>query len=143
MKKLTFSTQIAAPRTRVWSALWDDSTYRQWTSLFTEGSHAISDWREGSRILFLGPAGDGMASRIDRLIPGEFMSFEHLGEVKGGVEVTGQQWAGARENYTLRDHDGGTEVTVELDTVADFAGYLAGVFPKALARLKELAEAPE
>jgi hypothetical protein len=39
-------------------SMWDDSTYRQWTSAFSEGSHAVSDWKEGSKVLFLSPEGE-------------------------------------------------------------------------------------
>lgn len=146
MKKLSFSVQISAPRTRVWSILWDDATYRQWTSAFSEGSHAVSDWQEGSKILFLGPNGDGMVSRIARLIPEAFISFQHLGEMKNGAEVPvivegNDIWENAFENYTLRDHDGGTLLQVELDSDETYAEMFDGMFPKALAIVKSLAEA--
>lgn len=145
MQKLTFSTHIRASKNRVWHVLWDDASYRQWTAAFHEGSYAESDWQEGSKILFLGSGGDGMVSRIARLVPNEFMSFQHLGEMKGGVEdfssAEAQGWAGAHENYTLRENGGGTELSVELDVENSFAEYFVGAFPKALARVKELAEA--
>lgn len=145
MKKLNFSTHINAPKNRVWNTLWDDATYRQWTAAFHEGSYAESDWQEGSKILFLGPGGSGMTSRIARLIPHEFMSFEHLGEVTGGVEdfdsAAAKGWAGALENYTLRENEGGTELSVEVDVGDSFADMFLGMFPKALQKVKELAEA--
>src|SRR5258706_121535 len=65
MKKLEFTVKINAPAAKVWSSLWNDETYRKWTSAFSEGSHAESDWKEGSRILFLDGKGDGMFSLID------------------------------------------------------------------------------
>lgn len=141
MKKLNFSIHIAAPKERLWQTLWNDATYRQWTATFHEGSYAESDWKEGSKILFLGPGGNGMTSRIARLIPNEFMSFEHLGEVKNGVEDFSGGWSGALENYSLHEQDGGTELSVEIDSDDSFADYFSETFPKALARVKELAEA--
>ncbi len=145
MKKLNFSTTINAPKERVWNILWDDATYRQWAAPFHEGSHAVSDWKEGSKILFLGPEGSGMTSRIARLIPNEFMSFEHLGEVKNGVEdfATAQEkgWAWGCENYSLRENGSGTELLVELDSDGNYDEYFNGAFPKALQKVKELAEA--
>lgn len=144
MKKLHFSTEINAPRERVWRVLWDDKTYRQWTAAFHEGSHAESDWKEGSKILFLGPDGSGMVSRIAQLKPNEYMSFEHLGELKDGkedLEVAKEKgWAGSQENYTLKDKNGKTELFVELDSEGDFWEFLQNTFPKALQRVKELAE---
>jgi len=52
MKQLHFSIDIDSPRERVWEVLWEDATYRDWTSGFSEGSYAVSDWREGSKTMF-------------------------------------------------------------------------------------------
>jgi uncharacterized protein YndB with AHSA1/START domain len=40
MQKLNFSTRINASKQKVWNTLWDDETYRLWTSAFAEGSYA-------------------------------------------------------------------------------------------------------
>jgi uncharacterized protein YndB with AHSA1/START domain len=145
MVAMRFSIFINAQPERVWRMLWDDASYRQWTAAFHEGSYAESNWREGDKILFLAPGGEGMSSRIARLIPNEFMSFEHLGTIKDGVEdfTTAQSkgWAGAKENYTLRAKDGGTELSVEIDGEDGYVDYYNDTFPKALAKVKTLAEA--
>jgi hypothetical protein len=144
MKKHEFNTSIDAPREKVWDVLWNDATYRQWTAPFSAGSHAVTDWKKGSKVLFLDGRGHGMVSRIEENIPNEFMSIEHLGEVKDGVEDTQSEavkaWAGAHENYTLRDNNGKTELTVEMDITDDFAEMFNNIFPKALAKVKELSE---
>jgi len=146
MFTMHFSTFINARPERVWQILWNDRTYRQWTAVFYEGSYAESDWQEGSKVLFLSPGGEGMVSRIARLIPNEYMSFEHLGFVKDGVEdydaAREQGWAGGKENYTLRAKDGGTELVVDSDGAEDHEAYFNDTFPKALAKVKELAERP-
>ncbi len=143
MEKLTFTTNINAPRERVWQVLWEDASYRAWTAVFHEGSHAVSDWQEGSKILFLGPDGNsGMTSRIAKLVPNDTMIFEHLGEVQNGVEDFSKGWTEAFEKYFLRQSaDGGTELNVELDTLGEYASYFQETFPKALAKVKELVEA--
>src|SRR4051812_46720391 len=120
MEKLHFETLINAPREKVWSVLLDNATYREWTSAFMEGSYAVTDWQKGSKALFLGGSGlDGMVSRIEENIPNEFISIEHLGEVKDGVEDTTsekvKQWAGSHENYTLKESDGKTQLLIDCD----------------------------
>lgn len=75
MKKFDFLIEIKAPKIKVWNVLWDDATYRKWTATFSEGSQALSEWREGSKVLFLSPGGEGMFSIIHKKIPNEFMSF--------------------------------------------------------------------
>ena len=144
MEKTHFNVSINAPREKVWDILWTDATYRAWTAVFHEGSNAQTDWKEGSKVIFGDGTGNGMVSRIAKLIPNEYMSFEHLGELKDGVEDTTsekvQAWAGAHENYTLRDANGGTELVVDMDINDEFKDYFMEAFPKALNKVKELAE---
>lgn len=144
MQKLHFITEINAPREKVWRVLWDDKTYREWTSAFAEGSFAETDWQEGSKALFLTPDRSGMASRIKENRPNEFLSIKHLGIVKEGVEDYDseeiKEWAGSLENYTLEDHNGGTRLRVDLDSTDEFREYMQTTFPKALEKVKELAE---
>lgn len=140
MEKLNFKITIDAPREKVWKVLWDDVTYPKWTSAFSPTSYAETDWNEGSKVLFTDGSGNGMVSRIAVKRPNEFMSFEHLGEVKDGVETKGE-WAGALENYTLTQVGGKTELGVEMDSVGgEFAEMFKGMWPKALALIKELSE---
>lgn len=135
---------INATPERVWNVLWADETYRKWTAVFHEGSCAISDWKKGSKILFVDGDGNGMVSRIAEMDENRYMSFEHLGEVKGGVEDTQsekvKQWAGAHENYTLKAQNGGTHLVTDIDLDGEFVQMFEDIFPKALAKVKELSE---
>lgn len=146
MERLTYNISINAPKERVWEVLWEDTYYRQWTALFGEGSHAVSDWKKGSKILFLDPTNQGMSSRIEELIPNEYMSFRHMGEVKDGKEdfssVFAQECAKNEvyENYTLQSVDGKTNVQVETDLPQEYVAMMDGIWPKALQKLKEIAE---
>ena len=145
MEKINFSASINAPKEKVWKILWDDSTYRIWTTPFHEGSHAVTDnWKEGSKVLFLGPDKSGMVSSVAANRPNEFMSFEHHGEVKEGIEDTTSEkvkgWAGAKENYTLKENGGVTELKVEMDINADFKEYMMNTWPRAIEEIKRLSE---
>lgn len=144
MKTLQFKADIQATKEKVWSVLWDDSTYREWTRVFSEGSYAISDWKEGSKIHFLSPSGEGMFSRIDKMIPNHFMSFEHIGVLKNFEEQPQDEqtksWSGAKENYTISEKDGHVELTVDLDIAESFADYFTDAFPKAMTEIKRLSE---
>src|SRR5689334_14649890 len=106
METMNFKTDIHATPEKVWNTLWTDATYRQWTAPFMEGSHAVTDdWKEGSKVLFLGPVASGMVSTITENKPFKRMAFTHLGEVKNGEEdytsESAKQWSGATEIYTL------------------------------------------
>ena len=144
MQKINFSTSINASKEKVWKVLWDDSSYRKWTRVFSEGSYAVTDWKEGSKVLFLSANGEGMVSKIEMKKPNEFMSFKHLGTVKNGVEDLDseqtKQWSGAMENYTPREADGSTTLTVEMDVTDDFKDYFMNTWPGALEEVKLLSE---
>jgi len=145
MQKLNFSTSIKASKEKVWQTLWDDANYRKWTSAFSEGSYAETDnWKEGTDVKFLDPKGCGMISRVAANRPNEYMSFEHLGEIKEGVEDRTseriKEWAGAKENYTLKEANGVTTLAIDMDITDEFKDMFTEMWPKALEKVKALAE---
>ena len=144
MEKINIKTVINAAPEKIWKVLWDDTTYRKWTSAFSEGSYAETDWKEGSKVLFLDGKGQGMVSRIAENRPNEYMSIEHLGEVKDGVEDTSSDrvkaWAGAHENYTLKKVNGKTELSIDMDITEEFKEMFSQMWPKALDNVKKLSE---
>lgn len=144
MKKLEFSITINASPEKVWDIIVGKDTYSQWTAPFAEGSNVETDWKKGSKALFLDGKGNGMVSEIVESIPGKFLSIHHLGEVKDGVEdpttYQGEQWGDALENYTLKEIDGKTVWVVNTDMNDEYVQYMEETFPLALAKVKELAE---
>jgi len=149
MQKLKVSIEINAPKEKVWNTMLDDKTYRMWTTPFNEGSYYKGDWSKGSKIIFLGPDPEtgkegGMVSRIAENKLYEFISIEHLGIIKDGVEDTTSEdvkkWTPAFENYTFQEKNGTTEVLVEMDINDEYKEMFEGMWPKALQVLKEIAE---
>lgn len=139
MVTLKFKIYINASRAKVWEALWKDENYRNWTEAFTAGSHAISDWNESDYIRFMDGKNNGMYGLIETKIENEVMVFKHLGDVLDGVDME-RDWAGAREQYFLLEREGQTKLKVGVDVLAEYVDYMNEVFPKALERLKVLAE---
>ena len=144
MEKNEFKILIDAPPEKVWNVLWNDASYSQWTSAFAEGSKVETDWKEGSKVLFLDGKGQGMISIIAKKKPNEFMSFKHIGTVNNGVEDLDspqtKEWAGALENYTLKNTGGKTELVVDMDMTEEYKDYFIKTWPMALDKVKELAE---
>jgi uncharacterized protein YndB with AHSA1/START domain len=146
MEKLNFSIDINAPKEKVWEMLWNLDSYKAWTSAFHEGSYAETDnWKEGTKVLFLGPGGSGgMVSMVAVNRPNEYMSFQHLGEVKDGVEDTTSErvkvWAGSTENYTLKGDNGTTTLLIDMDITPEFKEMFEQMWPKALEKVKALTE---
>jgi uncharacterized protein YndB with AHSA1/START domain len=139
MTTIDFSVNINAPKEKVWDVLWSEEGYRKWTAVFSEGSYAESDWKEGSKIRFLSPGGDDMYGIIQKKEPFERMVFEHQGEIKNGIEES-KEWAGAKESYYLKESNGVTELSVQLDATSEMNDYFNNTFPKAINLVKQLAE---
>ena len=56
----------------------------------------------------------------------------------GKEEVT--EWSGALENYTFKEIDGKTELLIEMDINEEYKELFQDIWPKALQKLKEIAE---
>ena len=148
MQKLHFSIIINAPKEKVWDKMFSDLSYREWTKVFMPGSYFEGSWDKGAKIRFLAKDGNGklngMISTIEENRPYEFISIKHLGVVHDGVEDTTsdevKKWSGAHENYTFEETDGKTEVLVEMDSDDEFVKMFEEMWPKALAKLKEISE---
>jgi hypothetical protein len=150
MNKLHFSIDINAPKEKVWNTMLGEETYSDWTDAFMPGSNSsyVGDWNEGSKILFVAQNEngemEGMVSRIKENRPYEFVSIEHLGILKDGKEITSgpevEGWGDALENYTFKETNGVTQVLVDTDTEEEYEEMFQDMWPKALQKLKELAE---
>ncbi|MFA9186887.1 SRPBCC domain-containing protein [Flavobacterium sp. FBOR7N2.3] len=144
MERLEFTIRIKATAEKVWSVLWNDETYRKWTSAFCEGSYAVSDWNEGDKIHFMSPNGEGMNSIIETKIPNEYMAFKHIGEIKDFKELPideeTKKWSGYMETYKLNPDGEFVILTSMVDVIEKHIDYFKEAFPKGLEKVKELAE---
>ncbi|WP_348813354.1 SRPBCC domain-containing protein [Flavobacterium maritimum] len=144
MEILDFKIEINAPKEKVWSVLWDDETYRKWTTVFCEGTYAVSDWKQGSKIHFLSPNGEGMNSVIDTKIDNAYIAFKHLSEIKNfevmPVDEATKEWTGAMETYRLTEDKGVAVLETKIDVVDKYVDYFKTTFPKGLEMVKKLSE---
>ena len=136
-----FSIDIDAPKAKIWKALWDDSSYRDWSGVFFEGSYAISDgWKEGSTVHFLAPDKNGIYSLIEKHIPNEYIAFKHIGNVVAGEEQPldeeTKKWTGATEVYKITGGEGTHTLTVEIDIMEEHLEFMTNTFQKALEKVK-------
>ncbi|MGB7785719.1 MAG: SRPBCC domain-containing protein [Salinimicrobium sp.] len=151
MKRLEFKKDINASAEKVYNTMLGLSnieTYEQWTSVFNPSSTYEGNWEKGSKIYFVGTDENGkkggMISEIVDNIPFSFVSIRHYGVLDGENETTEgaevEKWAGGLENYTFEENNGVTTVTIAVDAMEDYLEFFNKSFPKALEKLKEVAE---
>jgi len=141
-QKLQFSIAIKASKEKVWNTLWGDKTFRDWASIVDEGTYMVGDIKQGAEVQFIsGASGYGVTSLIEKLTPNELVSFRHMADTQeSGKREREKEWTGGIERYSLTERDGSTTVTVELDAPPEQIETFEERLPKALRRVKELAE---
>lgn len=144
MKEIQFSIEVKASKQKVWDTMWQDETFRQWASIIDPGTYMVGELKEGNEIQFISAEnGYGVTSLVEKLIPGEFLLLRHHADTQEkGEQERDKQWTGGKESYTLTEKDGTTNLTVAFDVPLELEEYFNVNYPKALEKLKELAEKP-
>ena len=142
MKKLQFSIEINASKEKVWRTLWEDASFRDWADNIDEGMYIKGDMKEGNEIEFISSVnGYGVTSLVEKFIPNEFASFRHKADTQdSGQQERENEWTGGTESYSLTEKDGMTILTVNTDVPYEQEETFNTRLPKALERLKILAE---
>jgi hypothetical protein len=142
INRLKFSIDIVADKSTIWNALWNENSYREWASVFFEGSYAVTDnWKEGSTVHFLAPDQNGIYSSVVKHIPNKVIQFRHIGNVVAGqeqpVDEETKKWSGATETYSLMEGKNAVTLEVEIDVMDEHLEFMNNTFPTALEKIKE------
>ncbi len=142
MQKNKFSVEIKAPQERAWNTLWEDKTFRDWASIIDEGTYMVGEIKEGNEVQFISSVnGYGVTSLIERLVPNEFVLFRHMADTKeSGEQKREKEWTGGTESFSLTENDDVTTLTVDIDVPSGQEETFKVRYPKALERVKILAE---
>jgi hypothetical protein len=142
MKELQFAIKINASKERVWTTLWEDITFRDWANIIDEGTYIKGVMEEGNEIQFISSVnGYGVTDLIEKLNPNEFVLFRHAADTKeSGEQEREKEWTGGSESYSLTEKNGVTTLIVKTDVPQELVEIFNISFPRALERLKTLAE---
>lgn len=142
MKEIQFQIEIHASKDKVWDTLWRDETFRNWASVIDPETYMVGELKEGSEVQFISAQGGyGVTSLVEKLIPDEFLLLRHQADTQdNGEREREKEWTGGTESYTLTEVAGVTTLTVAFDIPSTQKEYFESTYPKALARIKELAE---
>jgi len=141
MKEMQFSVEINATKEKVWDTLWQDETFREWAGIIDPGTHMVGDLKEGNEVQFISGNGYGVTSLVEKLTPGEFLLLRHSADTQDdGKRERENEWTGGAESYSLSEKDGITTLTAAFDVPPELEEYFKVNYPKALERVKVLAE---
>lgn len=147
--KFTDQISINATPEQVWETVVNKEKFETWTRVFMPTSYFEGGWNKGDKVKFVGvdEKGDegGMLGSIEEARFPEFISIVYHGFIVKGEEDTtseaARSIAGTHENYTIAvQTDGTTTFLVELDTLEEYLPMFNEMWPKALLKLKEIAE---
>lgn len=142
MKKSQFSIEINASKEKVWKTLWEDATFRDWANHIDEGLYIQGVLKQGNVIQFISSVnGYGVTSLVEQLIPNEALIFRHSADTKeSGEQKRDNEWTGGEESYSLTEKAGITTLTVNIDIPYELVETFNIRLPRALERVKTLAE---
>ena len=143
-KTIVKEVKIQAPRERVWEVMTKDSYTRQWYEAFSPGSHAETDWKQGSKAVFKDNSGKGIIGFIKTSKPNELIEIGYNGFLDNGKEDYESDYAKSMrdmvERYTLKPSGNGTELLIECDMDDQWYDKMSAKWDEALVILKKLAE---
>lgn len=141
MNEAQFSIEIKATKEQVWDTLWQDKSLREWAGIIDPGTHLVGDMKEGNEVQFISANGYGVTSLVEKLILNEFLLLKHQTDTQeDGKRERENEWSGGKESYSLVEENGVTTLTVVFDVPPGMEEYFKVNYPRALARVKELAE---
>ena len=141
MQKMQFSIEIEAPREKVWQTLFDDKTFRDWGSIIDEGQYMVGELAEGNEVQFISSEGLGVTSFVEKLIPNEYIAFRQVADtMDSGKQERKKEWTGGKESFELSEKNNSTNLAVNIDVPPGLEEIFKDRFPKALERVKILAE---
>ena len=138
------SIEINAPKEVVWDVMLHDIFTRIWYKAFSEGAHAVTDWKRGSKAVFKDNSGNGIVGRVieNQLYEVVAVVYEGL-VVKGEEEYESEQARqvqGARETYRLTEKAGLTQLAITSDMAPECYDTMSVAWDNALRHIQILAE---
>ena len=138
------SVRINTSKEKVWKVLTNDQLTRLWYACFSAGTYADTDWKEGSKVMFIDNTRSGIIGRITTNRPNEVLAMEYTGMVADGREDYDSDMAnsvkGGKEIYRLSQQNGHTELSVECDMSDEMYDEMNRLWDTAVVKIKELAE---
>ena len=145
METLKFEVKIDAGRKQVWDTMLHPDTYREWVNVSWPGSHFEGKWVQGEDIKFLSAGQGGTLATLVEVRPYEVILARHVAVIRsdGSEDRTSdvaRGWVGTTERYTFTETNGGTVLSVLVETSPEWSDMFSEGWPAALEKLKAMSE---
>ncbi|HAE43429.1 MAG TPA: hypothetical protein DCG34_11035 [Clostridiales bacterium] len=142
MQVVQFEIRIKAKKEAVWKTLWEDKSFRDWSSNIDEGTYMLGELLEGNEVQFLSSVnGYGVTSLVEKLEEYDYVKFIHGADTQdSGNALRDKEWTGGTETYSLKEENGVTTLTLTTDVPDEMIDLFNERIPKALDRIKVLSE---
>jgi uncharacterized protein YndB with AHSA1/START domain len=145
MKNISYSVDINAPREKVWRIMSTHGPYEEFAGAGWPGATFQGEWRAGADMKFVSPNQGGTLAKLEEYVPQDHVLAKHIAVLKadGSEDRTSEEaksWIGTTERYTFSENNGRTTLRVDINTPPNWEKMFNDGWPKALAKLKELAE---
>jgi hypothetical protein len=144
MKKIEKSVSINAPKEKVWDVLLQDEYNRQWFGIFSQGTHAETDWKVGSKVTFVDKDRSGIIGKIVTNDAFKELVIEYTGFIMKDIEDYDsdelKEFVGSHETYKLNESNGTVTLDITSDMSDEYFDTMAAQWDEALLKIKELAE---
>jgi hypothetical protein len=142
MKTIKKSIEISSPKESVWAVLMEDRYNRDWMAHFSPGTHAVTDWIVGHKVVFTDGSNRGIFGRIAEKRPYEYLEIEYDGMLLNGQEDFNSEESkavkGSKETYSLSAGHGNTVLSITSDMDEKYFDHMAATWDSALQRISEL-----
>lgn len=144
MKTIKKTIDIHASKKNVWKVLTEDRYNRIWFAEFMEGTHAVTDWKVNSKVVFKDERGRGLIGKIAANKPQELLSIEYTGILLNHKEdyesADALATKGGREIYELSGNENVTHLSILGDLPEELFNSMSDAWDKAQDKLKITAE---
>ncbi len=102
----------------------------------------VGELKEGNEVQFISAEnGYGVTSLVEEVTVNEHLLLRHHADTQDtGKQEREKEWTGGKESYALTEKDGVTTLVIAFDVPLELEEYFQENYPKALERVKVLAE---
>ena len=145
MKTLKHSINISASPEEIWNAIFSPDCFKKWGAEFGPDPNFSGTWEEGTEMHFYDSDHNGMVALVEKCDLHKTLVLRYVACLAGGKKdvaaIEKMDWKDHLEKYLIEEKENGCTLQIESDTGDEFVEAFTAAWPRALNRIKDMAEA--